>query len=253
MKNKTLKDTRVSSLKKGKVKGVGFFESIPLKIAGRIDGRRGLPRENDNGQWVSPHIEKEVRSYDEFSSRMWGQLQIEEEAAFARLGELMDSVVHIKSQLDTAKSELDVASAGEGTVNNLRKHGEGKLTDAQVAARRANERTKRLSPIRSRVSSLQAKLTSEIDEFSAVRAKIVEDNNSTRMVCNRVRDHLYQRLAVYWNSALRKHTERSKMPAVPCVDVIFNSEEVYMKPHIELMQKAELLSETIKKESEEVA
>lgn len=253
MKNKTLKDTRVSSLKKGKVKGVGFFESIPLKIAGRIDGRRGLPRENDNGQWVSPHIEKEVRSYDEFSSRMWGQLQIEEEAAFARLGELMDSVVHIKSQLDTAKSELDEASAGEGMVNNSRKHGESKLTDAQVAARRSNERTKRLSPIRSRVSSLQAKLTSEIDEFSAVRAKIVEDNNSTRMVCNRVRDHLYQRLAIYWNSALRKHTERSKMPVVPCVDIIFNSEEVYMKPHIELMQKAELLSETIKKESEEVA
>lgn len=252
MKNKTLKDTRVSSLKKGKIKGIGFFESIPLKVSGRIDGRRGLPRENDNGQWVSPHIEKEVRSYDEFSSRMWGQLQIEEEAAFARLGELMDSVVHIKSQLDTAKSELDEASADEGVVNNSRKHGEDKLTDAQVVARRAKERTKRLSPIRSRVSSLQAKLTAEINEFSAVRAKIVEDNNSTRMVCNRVRDHLYQRLAVYWNSALRKHTERNKMPAVPCVDIIFNSEDVYMKPHIELMQRAELLNEKIKKESKEV-
>lgn len=253
MKNKTLKDTRVSSLKKGKVKSVGFFESLPLKITGCIDGRRGLPRENDNGQWVSPHIEKEIRSYDEFSSYMWGQLQIEEEVAFARLGELMDSVVHIKSQLDTAKSELDKASAGEGIVNNARKHGESKLTDAQVVARRANERSKRLSPFKSRVSSLQTKLTSEIDEFSAVRAKIVEDNNSTRMVCNRVRDHLYQRLAVYWNAALRKHAENSKMPTVPCIEIVFNSEEVYMKPHIELMQKAELLSETIKKESEEVA
>lgn len=253
MNNKSLRDTRVFSLRKGKVKGVGFFESIPLKIAGRIDGRRGLPRENDNGQWVSPHIEKEVRSYDEFSSRMWGQLQIEEEAAFARLGELMDSVAHIKAQLDTAKYELDEATAGEGMVNNSRKHGESKLTDAQVASRRANERCKRLSPIKSRVSSLQAKLTSEIDEFSAARAKIIEDNNSTRMVCNRVRDHLYQRLAVYWNAALRKHAEHSKMPVVPCVEIIFTSEEVYMEPHIELMQRAELLSETIKNESKEVA
>ena len=253
MKNKSLKDTRISSLKKGKVKGVGFFESIPLKIAGRIAGRRGLPRKNENDQWVSPHIEKEVRSYDEFSSRMWGQLQIEEEAVFARLGELVDSVVHIKSQLDSARSELDEVIAGESMVNNSRKHGESKLTDAQVAARRANERNKRLSPMKSRISSLQEKLTSEIDEFSVVRAKIIEDNNSTRMVCNRVRDHLYQRLAVYWNAALRKHAEHSKMPAVPCVKIIFNSEEVYMKPHIELMQKAELLSETIKNESKEVA
>lgn len=247
------KNNRLSSLSKGKVKGVSFFESLPLKIAGRIDGRRGLPRETGEGQWSSPHIEKEVRSYDEFSSKMWGQLQIEEETAFARLGELMDSVVHIKAQLDAAKAEFEAANAHEGMVDNSRKHGESKLTDAQVAARRANERAKRLSPIKSRVSSLQAKLTSEIDEFSSVRAKIIEDNNSTRMVCNRVRDHLYQRLAVYWNSALRKHPERSKMPVVPRTDVTFQAEGIYMDPHKVLMQRAELLSEALSVEAKEVA
>ena len=66
MKNKSLKNSRVSNLNKGKVKGVGFFESIPLKIAGRSDGKHGLPREAD-GEWLSPHIEREGRSYDEFA------------------------------------------------------------------------------------------------------------------------------------------------------------------------------------------
>ncbi len=249
MKKKSLKDNHISSLKKGKVKGVGFCERIYLEIAGRIDGRRGLPSESDgNGQWISPRIEREIHSYDEFSSRMWGLLQIEEEASFARLSELVDSVVHIKSQLDVAKLELDKANANEDSAKNFRKHGESKLTDAQVTARRANERGKRLAPLKSRVSSLQEKLVSEIDEFSAVRAKIIEDNNSNRMVCNRVRDHLYQRLTVYWNAALHKHPEQNKMPAVPCIEIGFNSERIYMEPHVELMQKVELLSEIIAEE-----
>lgn len=243
MKNKSLKATRISALDKGKTKGIGFFESIPLRIIGRNDGKHGLPRETD-GKWLSACIEKEIRSYDEFTSRMWGKLQFEEEAHYARLEELMNSLIHTKVQLDNAEKDFAEAKAFESVADNSRKNGENKLTEAQVAARRAKESKKRLAPVKNKVSDLQTKLISEIDEFSALRAKIIEDNNSTRMVCNRVRDHLYQRLAVYWNSALRNHSDSKKMPVTPCVDIIFNSEDIYMKPHYKvLMEKAELLSE----------
>ena len=74
------------------------------------------------------------------------------------------------------------------------------------------------------------------------------------MICNRVRDHLYQRLAVYWNSALHNHPETIKMPVLPCVDIKFNSEDIYMKPHHKvLMEKADLLSDTLLVNEEEVA
>ena len=122
------KNARVSNLNKGKVKGVGFFESIPLKVAGWKDGKHGLPREND-GHWVSPHIEREIRSYDEFSSRMWGQLQIEEEEAYSRLEDIMNSVVDIKTQLDNAELKLDKAIASESLFDTSRKKGESKLTE----------------------------------------------------------------------------------------------------------------------------
>lgn len=253
MKNNQIRDSRIANLNKGKIKGVGFFEGIKLKFSGRIDGKRGLPREDSTGHWTSPHIDREIYSYDEFASKMWGQLQLEEEEAFARLGELMDSVVHIRTQLETAKDELESHTTVEGTVDNTRRHGESKLTEAQVVARRANERAKRISPLKNRVDSLQAKLIAEIDEFSRVRNKIIEDNNSTRMICSRVRDHLYQRLAVYWNSALCKHPENKNMPTTPCVDIVFHAEEIYMKPHQLLMQRAELLSKSLSKEEKEAA
>lgn len=253
MKKNQIRDSRIANLNKGKVKGVGFFEGIKLKFSGRIDGKRGLPREDGTGHWTSPHIDREIRSYDEFASKMWGQLQLEEEEAFARLGELMDSVVHIRTQLETAKEELERHRTAEGTFDNIRRHGESKLTEAQVLARRANERSKRISPLKNRINSLQDKLIAEIDEFSRVRNKIIEDNNSTRMICFRVRDHLYQRLAVYWNSALCKHPENKKMPTTPCVDIVFHAEDIYMKPHQLLMQKAELLSKSLSKEEKEAA
>ena len=59
MKNKKLKELRISRLSKGKVKGIGLFEESVLKIKGHIDGRRNLPRECGNGQWVSSLVCKQ--------------------------------------------------------------------------------------------------------------------------------------------------------------------------------------------------
>lgn len=253
MKNKQLRNSRISKLNRGKIKGIGFFEGIGLKITGRIDGSRNLPRECDTGHWISPHLDREVRSYDEFSSRIWGYLQIEEEDEYARLGELMDSLVHTQAQLEIAKGELKEALSYEGATDIFRKHGESRLTEAQVAARRARESAKRLVPFKSRVSSLQSKLVSEVGEFSALRSKIIEDNNSTRMICARVREHLLQRMDVYWNSALHKHSENARMPVVPSIEVLSRAEIVYMELHRALMQKAEILSQSLLKDEMEVA
>lgn len=252
MASKKLKDVRISNLQRGKMKGIGFFEGIGLNIRGRIDGARNLPRENGDGCWISPHIEREVRAYDEFSDKMYGLLQIEKEDKYTRLGSLMDSIVDTKAQLEVARADLREALSHEGTLS-ARKHGESKLTEAQVAARRAAERDKKMAPLRDRVSALQSKLIAEVDEFSALRNKIIEDNNSTRMICARVRDHLFQRLNVYWNSALYKHSENARMPAVPSIEIAPRAEMAYMEPHMALMQRAESFSESLSKDKKEVA
>lgn len=253
MNTTNMTKSRFTNLRKGRIKGVGFFEKICLKSVGFIDGKRNLPRENQSGKWVSPHLDREVRSYDEFTSRMWGHLQIEEEAAYAHLGELMDSLVHTRNLLEEAMIDLDKATEDEKSADISRKYGESRLTEGQVIARRANEKAKRMAPLHDRVSSLQSKLSSEIDEFSNLRNRILEDNNSTRMICNRVKDHLYQRMDVYWNAAMRKHSDNAQMPVVPCVEVESRAETVYMEPHTLLMQRAELLSQTLSDDEKEVA
>lgn len=253
MKNKQLRNSRISKLSRGKVKGIGLVEGVGLKIRGRIDGARSLPRECGEGNWISPHLDREIRSYDEFSSRMWGHLQIEEEEEYARLGLLMDSILHTRAQLKTAESDLKEVLAGEGAPDTSRRHGESKLTEAQIAARRTSESAKRLAPYKDNVGALRSKLASEVDEFSALRSKIAEDNNSTRMICARVKEHLLQRMDVYWNAALHRHSENARMPAVPSIEVTSRAETVYMAPHMPLMQRAEQLSQSLSKDEKEAA
>ena len=178
MKGKYLRDSRISKLGKEKVQGVRLLETIYLKIIGYIDGTRNLPRECGDGKWISPHLDREIRSYYEFSSRIWGYLQIEEENEYKRLGELMDSLVYTRAQLQTTKAELKDALSYEEMPDIFRIHGEGKLNDTQVAARRINERAKSLVLYKNRIVTLQNKLVSEADEFFALRNEIIEADGS---------------------------------------------------------------------------
>ena len=250
MNSNQMKKVRVANLNKGKLKDISFFEKITLKVRGFVDGKRGLPRE-DKGDWVSPHLDREVRSYDEFASRMWGYLQIEEEAAYARLGELMDSLLYTKAMLEEARADLKMATEDEKSRKPFRKHGESRLTESQVIVRRANERAKRLAVLRGRVSSLEGRIASDTGEFLKLRNRILEDNNSTRMICNRVKDHLHQRLDTYWNAALWRHPDTPQMPVIPCVELASRAEGVYMELHKHLIRRADLLSQMLSNENDE--
>ena len=73
------------------------------------------------------------------------------------------------------------------------------------------------------------------------------------MICARVKDHLLQRMDVYWNSALLKHSENARMPAVPSIEVTSRAEDIYMEPHKALMQRAKLISQSLSKEEKEAA
>lgn len=250
-----MKNNKVKASKRieNKLRGIGFFEGIRLKTAGRIDGSRNLPRECGNGHWSSPYIDRELHAFYEFSSKIWAHLQIEEEDEYASLGELTDSLTYTKSELQSAEADLAAALVRNEKSDASRRSGESRLTDAQVKARRNHERAKELEPLRNHIDILQNKIVNAVDELSVLRNKIIEDNNSTSMICTKVKNHLLQRLDVYWNAALSKQLENTKMPAVPSIEINSCAETVYMEHHKALMQKAEILIREIYKDEKEAA
>ncbi|MCD7756458.1 MAG: hypothetical protein LUJ09_09100 [Firmicutes bacterium] len=131
--------------------------------------------------------------------------------------------------------------------------GEESLTEDQVKARRSAEREKRMAPLRSRVAALESESETAIAEVVALYSTIMEDVHTTHMICNRLYDHVNGRLDVYWNAALRKHSNFDKMPMFPVVDLTSTAEEAYTNVHHEIMTKAQALIQAWAADAKEVA
>ena len=242
---------RHKKLNTGKGKKIGIFESIGLKIKGACDGRNGFPRQTDNKDWYSPFINQEVNSFDEFCSHMWASLQIENERQYARLEKLMDGIHLKKHLLEDARADIVLLVKNENISESVRKIGEEHLTDTQVLSRREAEKEKKLAPLKSKVAGLEQELQAAEEAFLELHSQLIEDDNTTRLICHRVRDHILMRLDVYWNSALRHHTDGVSMPVVPMLELEDEAEEVYFRPHKELMKRADAIHDAIQGESSE--
>ena len=244
-----LSKQRHKKLDKGKGKKVGFIESIVLKIAGYCDGRKGLPRQTDDNAWYSPFMSRDVNSYEEFCSHIWGSLQIENEVAYAKLEELMDKILQERGLINTAKSKLEIAYNFEKELELSRKKGEDKLTDAQIYARRKAEKDKKLVALKKNVARLEQELKEVEDTFSELHSKLVEDDNTTRLICYRVKNHILMRIDIYWNSVLRHHPDNACMPVLPILEIKDDAEEVYLRQHKELMKRATTFHDLIQDEA----
>lgn len=240
-----MRKQRYKKVNNGKGKKIGSFEAICLKSRGFCDGHKGFPRQTDKNDWFSPFMNQEVNSFEEFCSHTWGNLQIENEGEYARLEELMDGIRQKKRLLEAAKADFAVAATRENDSEFARKKGEDNLMDAQIRARRKAEKEKKLAPVKKKVAGLEQELKNAEEAFSALHSKLVEDDNTTRLICHRVRNHILMRLDVYWNSALRSHSDGASMPVVPVLELKDEAEEEYLSLHKVLMKRAAAIRDAI--------
>lgn len=246
-----MRKQRYKKVNNGKGKKIGSFEAICLKIRGFCDGHKGFPRQTDSNDWYSPFMNQEANSFEEFCSHTWGSLQIENEGEYARLEELMYDIRQKKGLLEVAKADFTAADKRENDSESARKKGEDNLTDAQIRARRKAEKEKKLAPVKKKVAGLEQELKNAEEAFSALHSKLVEDDNTTRLICHRVRDHILMRLDVYWNSALRRHPDGASMPVVPVIELEDEAEEAYLSLHKLLMKRAAAIRDAIQDEAAE--
>jgi len=216
------------------VKKLGTVESLRLKIAGHMDGRKGLPNCTD-GHWNSAFIHREINAYEERCSHIWELLQLKNADQFVRLGELMDSIKQKKLLLKHAQKEVGIAMENENRMGIIRKIGEEKLNDNQIRVRRMNEQDDRLEPYRRQIGVLEGELKSMLEEVSGIRYRLVEEYNTTIMICKRIKNHTLQRLDVYWDASFHKHPDKASMPTIPNVSLSVEAEEVYTNIHKTLL------------------
>ena len=247
MTQKKVHQKRLQSLDKGRVKSLGPVEKLTMRYAGWVDGRHGLLRSTENGDWQSSVLKQEVDSYEEFCASQMGRLKFEEEDEFKNLNILFDTVVPLKTNLAAAREILKNALAEDVDLTR-RKEGEESLTEVQVAARRNREREESLLPFKRAVSESEKALSDTIEAIFTSLSQVKESFDSAAKITHRVLQHHQRRIDIYWRSAVRQMPD---LPALPNVVFSNNSEEEFAKHFDQVSKRAEKLRLALASELQE--
>lgn len=231
------RNQRIQSLDKGKTVSLGLFERISMKYAGWVDGRKGLLRCGEDGEWKSSVLKQEIDAYEEFCAKQIGHLKLEEEEAFKQMNICFDRVVPLRKKLSDAKIRLNEAESVD-TDFSLKKEGEENLTEVQVVARRSRERNELLQPLRTEVGQCEEKLSETVQEIFDRLSQVKESFDSTIKVNNRILQHNQRRIDVYWRAAMR---HLSELPALPAVSFSSQAEKSFADHYEEVVVRAEKL------------
>lgn len=215
-------------LRRGKNRKLGILETIGLKLAGKADGKAGLPKDAGSGRWSSAFMAKEETSFAEYCDRLWGNQQIKLHSAHAQRDVAYAEILSL-----TARMALLTENAPQAVDFSFsRKQGEEELSQTQVEERRAREFSRERSAYLAEVDALEGELAERYKELELVHSYIQESDNAARLISQRVMDRCYQRLEVYWRAAYRVHPEASKMPASSGCVLSSQAEDTYFSKHI---------------------
>lgn len=237
-----LRQQRMAHIQKAQPDRVRFFERWKLRRRGRADGKQGLPQEGSNGRWLSPFMAEKIRTLAVQGDNEWTLLQNEHEALYIRMEDLMGSIRYHLSQY---RMILDKIERYVSYMDVSRKTGEEALPESVIRDRRAAERTKAVAPMQEKCEEMRQMLDADEEELRLIVSCLKEDVNTMRMFLQGKKDAMLQRMDIYWNGAMDKHPDRSRMPAVPVVELVMEHEQTYMMLHDNHLSRAEKLLEEL--------
>lgn len=213
----------------GKVRPLSSREIKVLEKNGRLDGMKGLPKEDENGMWTSAFIESEIHSCQEKCNMLWGTLQINMEQSYAEMDSIVDKIVKNRKRL----ADLDEAIAANTNSESLRirKNGEEGLSDAIVMARRKREQESVIQPMKNDKDRLIASNDSLYERLTVLRGIAKEATTAVKINTQRLEDHTGQRINAYWNVAFEKHPAKNEMPPVFKLSISCSGETTYTERH----------------------
>ena len=233
----------LKSLRREKKSRLSLIEQLALGWRGKRDGRHGLPREDAEGQWTSPTIQKELNSCNESHNRIYGTLQIKLAEKYQMAGRLADRLEH--HGIKIGELELYLPKALTDAESAIRKYGEEKLTDTQVQNRRFREYERQKQKYQAQIDQAREEAEKDYEKLIELKNELIQKNYEAELVCERIRSHTQQRIDYYWNAASYALYENNQIIPASFTQVqIPDAAEAYRTLHMEKEQK---ITETIHK------
>lgn len=200
-------------LKYGKKSKLRMTEKISLGWRGVRDGYFGLPKENGDGEWTSPSVQREINACNETHHRIYGTLQIRLEGKCREAVRLADALRRDEVLGKALKEDMPRELTEEEKYE--RKYGEERLADSQICSRRLKEYERKKEKVRIRVEQLAKKAEAEYEELIKLKSYLLQKQEEAAIVCRRIRSHTQQRIDYYWIAA--SYAAGKKQRSIPAV------------------------------------
>lgn len=220
------------SLKHEKKMRLGIIEKFMLGRLGKKDGLHGLPKEDEDGQWTSPTIQREINACNESNYRIYGILQIKLGKKYKTAAKLADRIECHEAKINELKGQIPRALTEE--ESRERRHGEEKLSISQVQHRRREEYERLREKYQVQINQIREELEADYEELIELKNDLVQRNHEAEVVCRRIRNHTQQRIDYYWNKAgCISYKNKRNIPAayrcLPMLEVAESYKMLYRK------------------------
>lgn len=199
------------ALRTRRMERVGSIERLFLIRAGKRDASIGLPKEGNDGRWMTAYIQREVGSCNETLSRRQQLIQKRMMVHYAHAKELAGNIQQVESEAAQVIKRIPEAPTEEEAY--IRKHGEEELTDEQVCKRRVREYERTRQKIEEEAALIRGKADDDVKKLIKEESFISQVEELLEIYSSRIIYHSISRIEVYWNSFYANNKDNARMPA----------------------------------------
>ncbi|MDR1464755.1 MAG: hypothetical protein LBJ11_05585 [Oscillospiraceae bacterium] len=208
-------------------------EARKLNKAGQRDGHHALPKQDENGIWTSPLLQKEVDAYDEFCVFTWGALQEKHEPTHREIDRLCQEIRRTEENLVTLRR-----NAPPPPDLTERQSGEEQLSEKLIRTRRQREYEHEHAAYFSKVNHAEATLEQACRRLSELYSTVQSAEKTTSLLCERAASTVQKRITAYWQGALKTHPYYDQIPPNPEVTFESNAETEYFHQNQQVKAEA---------------
>ena len=199
-----------------------------LRLKGKRDGRTGIPKPNDNGEWLSPKQTSETYACEYQISQIMSRCE-------ATTAPNRQNIAVLEERNDRATEELEliekqITDYHESPIYTEQRQGEESLDPTTLRLRRVSESGNQSE---SSLRTMAAKLEDELRENKITIRKLSEAiaavERQALLDCEKCEHRMRARIAAYWEGITAAHTDKN-VPPVPIFKPV-SSKISYLKYH----------------------
>lgn len=201
------------------------LSKLILMHIGKRDGKKGIPSDANNSEWMSPTLRKEYAKIDERMAKILREVDKKCGELYADTEILLSDFVQNETEIEKIYSYIigenitykevvgnSVSSSELSKMLNAKRQNENKCDELGLRLRRYNEHNKAIQTVKERYYEARNKLKIDYQQIMKNYQMIITLENEIDIFFLELCSNIERRTSWYWQGVLLKHPHKNTMP-----------------------------------------